>query len=84
MIELLSKFPSDELIGLVAVVGGLLIGLICGPTAIIGAYWIQIRQMALKQEMLNRGMSADEIRMVVDAGSKSSRKEFRSDHSCHA
>ncbi len=81
MHELLSRFDAGELIGLVAVAGGLL----CGITAIIAGTWQKVRRTeivaSLKQEMLNRGMSADEIRTVLEAGSRGSRKEFRSRHS---
>jgi hypothetical protein len=77
MTELLSKFNAGELIGLVAVAGGLLIPILCGVTAILTDYWHKARQLALKQDMINRGMSAEEIQMVLDAGTKSSRKNCR-------
>jgi len=74
MTELLSKFDSGEFIGLVAVAGGLLCGTLCGFTAIVMGSWVEIRKTettaALKQDMLNRGLSADEIRTVIEAGSK--------------
>lgn len=74
MTDLLSKFDAGELIAITSVVGGLL----CGITAIVAGTWAKVRRTeiaaALKHEMLNRGMSADEIRTVLDAGSKSSRK----------
>ena len=76
--DLLSKFDPGELIGLVAVGGGLLIPILCGVTAIITDYFYKIRQLALKQDMLNRGMSAEEICLVLDAGSKRSRKAVTS------
>lgn len=74
MSDLLSKFDPGEFIGLVAVAGGLLIPILCGVTAIITNYFHKIHQLSLKQDMLNRGMSADEIRVVLDAGSGRSRK----------
>ncbi len=81
MTELLSRFDPGEFIGLIAVAGGLLCGIICGTSAILTDYWHKNRkaeiEAALKQDMLNRGMSADEIRMVIDAGSKASRKALR-------
>jgi len=81
MTDLLSKFDSDQLIGLVAVAGGLL----CGIIAIVGGFWLQIRKAeigaALKQDMLNRGMSADDIRTVLDGGAGRSQNGNRS---CHA
>jgi hypothetical protein len=81
MIELLSRFEPGELIGLVAVTGGLLCGIFCGTAAIVGDYWLRIRRLALKQDMLNRGMSADEIHSVLTAGSKRSAKECSSAYS---
>ena len=69
MIELLSKFQPGELIGLIAVLGGL----ICGVVAIVMGVGLAIRktelEAGLKKSMVERGMSAEEIRMVVDAGS---------------
>ena len=56
---------------------------LCGVTAIITDYFYKIRQLELKRDLLNRGMSADEIRVVLDAGSKESRKALRQD-SCRA
>ena len=82
MADLLSKFDAGELIGLVAVAGGLLIPILCGVTAIITDYFYKVRKLALKQDMLNRGMSAEEIRIVIDAGSKQSRKALAGHDSC--
>lgn len=82
MTELLSKFDGGELIGLVAVVGGLL----CGLSAIVMGIWLEGRRAeiaaALKQDMLNRGMTADEIRTVIEAGSNASRKQLRQSQVC--
>ena len=78
MNEVLSKFDAGELIGLVAVAGGLLVGLLCGVTAIIAGSWQKLRRAemaaALKQDMLNRGLSPEDIRTVLEADSKKSRK----------
>lgn len=82
MADLLSKFGPWELIVLVAVGGSLLIPILCGVTAIITDYFYKVRQLALKQDMLNRGMSADEICIVLDAGSKRSRKPLHAQDSC--
>jgi hypothetical protein len=69
MFELLSKFNPGELIGLTAVVGGL----ICGTVAIVMGVGLAIRktelEAGLKKTMLERGMSAEEIRMVMDGRS---------------
>jgi hypothetical protein len=74
MSEFLSKFDGGELIGLVAVAGGLLCGLICGASAIIMGCLSNMRQLALKQDMVQRGMSAEEICAIMDAGSERNRK----------
>jgi hypothetical protein len=74
MAELLSRFDPGEFIGLVAVLGGFL----CAISAVLGGAWRSVRRAeitaALKQDMLNRGMSAEEIRTVIDAGSGGSRR----------
>jgi hypothetical protein len=81
MYELWSKFNPDEFIGLVAVTGAMLCGLVCGTTAIVMGCWLEMRRTAtaaaLKRDMLDRGMSAEDIRVVVEAGSKQSRKACR-------
>jgi hypothetical protein len=78
MSEFLSKFNGGELIGLVAVAGGLL----CGIVGIISGNWQRVRKAeiaaALKQDMINRGMSADEIRTVMEAGSGRASRACRS------
>jgi hypothetical protein len=74
MTEILSRFEPGELIGLVAVVGGLL----CGATAIVAVYWYKMRQLALKQAMFDAGMSAEDIQIVLDAGEIPCRKKSRS------
>lgn len=70
----LSNLPFPALMGLLVVGGGLAMGFV----AIIGAFWTDIRKReiaaALKQDMLSRGMSAEEICTVLDAGTKRSRK----------
>ena len=74
MAELLSNLNGWGLIALVAVAGGLLVGLVCGLTAIISDYLFKSRifeyNTQLKHEMLDRGMSAEEIKTVLDAGQK--------------
>ena len=69
MEELLTRFEPGQFIGLVAVAGGML----CGIVGIVMGCWLEMRKVAtaaaLKQDMLNRGMSADEIRTVLDSGS---------------
>ena len=68
MSDLLSRFEPGQIIGLVAVAGGLLVGLV----SVVMGCWTSARKhsadTSLKEDMLNRGMSADEIRTVLDAG----------------
>jgi hypothetical protein len=82
MQDLFSRFTSNEIIGLIAVAGAFL----CGIPAIIGGLWLEIRKAelaaALKQDMLNRGMSADEIRTVLDAGTGLSQKALAARNRC--
>ncbi len=66
MFDFLSRFDGGEIIGFIAVGGGML----CGIVAIAGNYWLKIRQVEIKEEMLNRGMSAEDIKTVLEAGSK--------------
>jgi hypothetical protein len=84
--NLLDKLDGGELIGLLVVLVPVVGGLLCGMVAIIAGNWRKIRraemEAALKQDMLNRGMSAEEIKTVLEAGSRSSRKDFRSHHLC--
>jgi hypothetical protein len=73
MSEALSKLVSDgTIIPVVAIAGGIL----CGIVAIITDHWYKNRKnemnAQLKQEMLARGMSAEEIKTVMEAGSKKS------------
>jgi hypothetical protein len=74
MDELLSRMTSDELLalcgiflGLVAILGGLSIGLV----AVISYHYRRSRmddmEATLKMEMIQRGMSADEISKVLEA-----------------
>ncbi len=72
MTDLLTKFDSGELIGLL----GLVCTAVCGMIGLAFAFFWQSQvtrreemRVALKQDMLNRGMSAEEIRSVLEAGS---------------
>ena len=68
MEELLSKFEPGHLIGLVSVIGGFA----CGIVAIVMGVGLEIRRVELaadlKKDMLERGMTAEEIRIVMEAG----------------
>ena len=66
MNEFLSRFNSGELIGLVSIVGGLLLG----AFVIAVHYWHKVRETELKRELVARGMSAEEIKTVLEAGEK--------------
>ncbi len=78
MYELLSKMEPGQLIGLVSVVGGL----ICGIVAIVTGVGLEVRRVelsaALKKDMLERGMTAEEIRIVMEAGSRNSKRLSKS------
>jgi hypothetical protein len=74
MSELLSRLTSEDLLalcgiflGLVAIVGGLCIGLV----AVVSYHYRRSRmddiEATLKMEMIQRGMSADEISKVLEA-----------------
>ena len=69
MYELLSRMHPGEFIGLTAVAGGLL----CGLVAIVMGIGLEMRRVelaaALKKNMLERGMTPEEIRIVMEAGS---------------
>jgi hypothetical protein len=72
MAEFLSRLNFGEMMGFIALTGGLLIGFV----AVLGGIWSDVRKreiaVGLKHDMLERGMSAEDIRMVLDAGKKSS------------
>jgi hypothetical protein len=63
---LLSRFNSTELLILIGMTGGFF----CWFTCIVGKHWLKIRQLEIKKDMLERGMSADEITAVLNAGAK--------------
>jgi hypothetical protein len=67
MFEILWNFSPGQLIGLVAVSGGLVVAAI----AIIASHWCRVRlgeiEASLKQQMLEKGMSAAEIDQVIKA-----------------
>src|SRR5690242_6370285 len=67
MVEFLSRFNGGELIGLTSVImGPLMIAVI-----VIASQWRKVRvaevEGALKQQMLDKGMSAAEIEQVMKA-----------------
>jgi len=66
----LSRLSPGELIPIITLV----LGALCALATIIAISWYQIHKTsttaALKQDMLNRGMSAEEIKTVLEAGLK--------------
>jgi hypothetical protein len=87
--EFLSRFDSGEVIGLIALAGGMAVGLVLGIMGILLVFYTQrlkYRRVeilaALKQDMLNRGMSADEICMVLETGTRCTRESLAGQHSC--
>lgn len=66
MSEFLSRFNSGELIGLVSILGGFAMG----AFVIAIHYWHKLHETELKREMLARGMSAEEIKTVLEATDK--------------
>ncbi len=82
MLEWLSQQSPGQLIGLVAVMMGPLIAIV----AIVSGSWARVRraeayaqvaemEAALKQQMIERGMSADEIVRVLAAGQTNKSKK---------
>src|SRR5262245_15406356 len=71
MAELLQKFSGGDLVVLIALLLSFLVGGVIAVTAIVTAHLRKARlaeqEAFLKQEMLQRGMSADEIVQVVAA-----------------
>jgi hypothetical protein len=69
MSEILAKLDGEGVIGLAAVLGGIIVGIV----AIVGFNWQRVRRCetdaALKQDMLNRGLSPEQICAVLEAGS---------------
>ena len=65
--DLFNKLEGGEVIGLVSVVGGLLVAII----AVASVQWRRVRiaeiDGSLKQQMLDKGMSAAEIETVMKA-----------------
>ena len=80
MMDVISKFDPGQIIGLVAVVGGLVFVTIVSIVGIVADHWHKMSQTTLKHDMLSRGMSADEICTVLEAGAHHKRKECRSHH----
>ncbi len=75
MQDFLSRFASDDLMGLVALV----LCFVAGMTVWLSLQWRLHRraemEVALKQDMLERGMTAEEIERVLRAQSSGTCQE---------
>ena len=80
MVEFLEHFNGGELIAIIAVGGGLLTGIV----AIISGHLHKMHELSLKQEMVSRGMSADEIILVLEGGDKSDKSRYNERKSCRS
>jgi hypothetical protein len=75
MTHLLRQFSNGELLALIAIIGGLFLpilgGITIAITKVVAAHFRRIelddREAALKMEMIERGMSADEIARILQA-----------------
>jgi len=70
MNEFFQRFKSDDLALLIVVVTGMAIFLITAIGAFIVAVIKSNNKTRLKQDMIARGMSAEEIKTVLEAGAK--------------
>ena len=72
MYDLLSNLNGWGLILFTAVAGGLVFLLVSSVTGIVANHLLKIRESdnstRLKQDMLDRGMSAEEVKTVLEAG----------------
>jgi hypothetical protein len=68
MNEVLSKLDGDNILFFSMIVGCVLFGIVM----VVAVFWHKARESdnatKLKLEMLNRGMSVEEIKAVLDAG----------------
>jgi hypothetical protein len=82
MDQLYSSLNNGQFVGL-SVFGCCLVVVL---VAVVGG-WTEIRKAelaaALKHDMLDRGLSAEEIRMVLDAGTKHSRRAAAESHAAY-
>jgi hypothetical protein len=80
MAEFFSRFDGGEIIAMLAVAGVFL----CGAIGIITDHLHKMRVTTLKEEMINRGMSAGEIQTVLNAGRRSCRRRAEREESLNA
>jgi hypothetical protein len=78
MYELLSKMDTMGLIGFVATILGLFLGHVVIVAGIVMNVRLQIRRtelaIAFKRELIERGLTPEEIRTVIEAGSRVSHR----------
>lgn len=79
--EYLARLNYGEMMGFLGLGGGLMLGLV----AVVGGLWFEMRRTeiaaGLKHDMLDRGMSADEIKTVLEAGAGAHRARKVAAHS---
>jgi hypothetical protein len=72
--ELVSGLNGGEFIALVAVAGGLLFVTLTVIVSVIGSHWRRVRltelESSLKQQMLDKGLSVEDIERVLKASSQ--------------
>lgn len=73
MSDLFSRMDPGQFIGLVAVGGGLLVAIVAILTGCVTSMRNTAAANELKQNMLDRGMSAEDIQTVLSAGAGSVR-----------
>jgi SOS response regulatory protein OraA/RecX len=77
--DVVSRLSGGEIIGMLAVGGGLLTAILTAVVGIIAGCWRSARQAEieanLKQQMLTRGMSAAEIEQVLKASASTTTEE---------
>jgi hypothetical protein len=82
MLELLRENPWVIIVSLALLIP--ILGVVCGTTT---NYLLRVRQVefeaGLKQEMVQRGMSAEEIRIVIEATSRRRGKHCSADAADH-
>ena len=74
----LARFNSGKIIGLIIPLAGMLTGILIAVPAIVAEAWQKTRQAeieaTLKRDMLDRGMSAEDIERVISASAKKNRR----------
>ena len=87
ILEFLSGIPSPFLIPVVAIVMGISAGIIISVTAIVSAHIRRYRERALManliHEMVERGMSAEEIERLVAVSAIQSQEDLAESARCH-